>query len=465
MFAQLMLGHPRALPFSPRMPEQPPASRERAGAVSALALLLAINLFNYIDRYILAAVIPPLSTEFGLREEQAGLLASAFLYAYMIGAPLMGRLAERVSRWWIIAGSVAVWSLASGWTGLATGFTMLLITRVFVGIGEAGYGPAAPALISDYFPVERRGKVMALFYIAIPVGSALGFVFGGKINELWGWRWAFYLVVPPGLLLAALCLLRREPRAAPRAGVPGEKRSFIADAKTLLRIPSYALNTAAMTAMTFAIGGISFWIPKYMQQRLAIHEGLGPLIAVEHATRVESPMMRAQLTQLLTDANTTFGVIVVAAGIIATFLGGWLADKLRPRWSGAYFWLSGIAILLAFPCTLGMIWLPFPYAWIAVFFAVFFLFFNTGPANTALANVTSSKIRATAFALNIFLIHALGDAISPPLIGWVKRVTNWDTAFVLVSLMMVLASALWMLAARHLERDEAAAGETQPPLT
>lgn len=438
------------------MEDRHPAQGARAGATSALALLLVINLFNYADRYILAAVVPPLSSEFGLKEEQAGLLASAFLYAYMIGAPLLGRLAERVSRWWIVGASVAVWSLASGWTGLATGFTMLLITRIFVGIGEAGYGPAAPALISDYFPVERRGKVMALFYIAIPVGSALGFVFGGKINELWGWRWAFYLVVPPGLLLALLCFLRREPRPSPISH-DGAKRSFIADAKKLLRIPSYLLNTAAMTAMTFAIGGISFWIPKYMQQRLAIHEGLGPLLAVEHATHVESPMMREHLTKLLTDANTIFGVIVVISGIIATFTGGWLADKLRPRWRGAYFALSGIAMLLAFPCTLAMIWLPFPYAWIAVFFAVFFLFFNTGPANTALANVTSSKFRATAFALNIFLIHALGDAISPPLIGWVKRVTNWDTAFVLVSLMMILASVLWFIAARHLGRDEDAA--------
>lgn len=437
------------------MAEQTESKKARPGAVSALVLLLVINLFNYIDRQVLAAVEPPLSAEFGLDGEQAGLLASAFLYAYMIGAPLCGRLAERMSRWWIIAISVTIWSLASGWTGLATSFGMLLVTRILVGFGEAGYGPAAPALIADYFPIERRGKVMALFYLAIPVGSALGYVVGGLINSWWGWRWAFYLVVPPGLLLAALCLTRREP---PRSSVvPSAKRSFIADAKTLLRIPSYLLNTAGMTAMTFAIGGISFWIPKYMLMRKLVDLGLEPRLRVEQALGSISPYMQEQMNNILNDVNFTFGVIVVVAGFISTILGGWLGDKLRSRWRGSYFVISGFAIALAFPCTLGMISFPFPYTWAAVFGAVFFLFFNTGPANTALANVTSSRMRATAFALNIFLIHALGDAISPPLIGWIAHRTSWDVAFITVSLMMVLASVFWLIGARYLGRDETAA--------
>ena len=226
-----------------------------------------------------------------------------------------------------------------------------------------------------------------------------------------------------------------------------EKRSFRADAKTLLHIPSYLLNTAAMTAMTFAIGGISFWIPKYMTQRLALQSGLQTRVALGDVSALD------QATKLLTEVNTTFGVIVVIAGILSTFAGGWLGDKLRPRIRGAYFIVSGAAILLAVPCTLAMLWLPFPYAWFAVFGAVFFLFFNTGPANTALANVTSSRMRATAFALNIFLIHAFGDAVSPPLVGWVKKNSSWDTAFGLVSLMMVLASALWFIGARYLAAD------------
>ena len=162
-------------------------------------------------------------------------------------------------------------------------------------------------------------------------------------------------------------------------------------------------------------------------------------------------------------ATGTWTQALIARGIEVTpwrpancgFTVDW-SEIFRPRFAGAYFTVSGVAILLAFPCTLAMLKLPFPYAWIAVFGAVFFLFFNTGPANTALANVTSPAMRATAFAINIFLIHAFGDALSPPLIGWVKSHTNWDTAFTLVSLMMVLASALWFIAARYLGADTAA---------
>ena len=427
------------------MDQKPPHASTHRDARRALWLLLAINLFNYIDRQVLAAVEPPLSAHFHLSEAQAGSLASAFLYAYMIGAPVFGRLAEKTSRWWIVGGSVAVWSLATGWTGLAWSIPMLFASRVLVGIGEAGYGPAAPALISDYFPIERRATVMALFYLAIPVGSALGYVIGGQVNEWLDWRWAFWVLLPPGLLLAGLALLMKEPQSP--ASKVARQHDFRADAMKLLRIPSFVLNTAAMTAMTFAIGGISFWIPKYMTLRVADQHGLTALAALGNLGALD------QVKKLLTEVNTTFGIIVVIGGILSTFVGGWLGDRLRPRFPGAYFLTSGSAILLAFPCTLAMLKLPFPYAWYAVFGAVFFLFFNTGPANTALANVTDPRMRATAFAVNIFLIHAFGDAISPPLVGWVKNHTTWDTAFVLVSLMMVLASTLWFIGARYLGAD------------
>ena len=412
----------------------------------ALVLLIVINLFNYIDRQVLAAVEPLLSAEFKLTETQAGGLASAFLYAYMVGAPILGRLAEKWSRWWLIGGSIAVWSLASGATGLATSFAALVIARVCVGIGEAGYGPAAPALLADYFPIEKRGRIMAFFYVAIPVGSALGYIYGGQISALLNWRWAFWLVLPPGLVLTFLCWRMPDPpRLTPADNAP--RRSFFRDARGLLRVPSYVFNTAAMTAMTFAIGGISFWIPKFMSGRVALSRGLDP-----------EQLDGAVRAQILGEVNTTFGIIVVVAGIASTLLGSFIAEKLSKRHSGAYFLTSGGAILFAFPATLAMLHLSFPWAWVAVFCAVFFLFFNTGPANTALANVTSTRVRATGFALNIFAIHAFGDAISPLLVGWIKAETgSWNVAFGLVSVMMVLASGFWLIGARYLGRDTAAA--------
>lgn len=406
----------------------------------ALALLLSINLFNYLDRQVLAAVLPSLKTEFLAGDPnqngKAGLLTTAFLVSYMCFAPVFGWLADRFSRWVLVGFSVALWSLASGWSGLAGSFTVLLITRAFVGIGEAGYGPAAPTIIADLFPLERRGRALSWFYLAIPVGGALGYAFGGKVADTLGWRWAFYLVVPPGLLLAVWALFMKDHRRGPSANAStgeAKPRANVKQMFELFRIRSYLLNTAAMTAMTFAMGGISTWMPDYIYHHRS----------TEFAARPD----------LLGHINLTFGAITASAGLLATLFGGWLGDRLRTRYPGAYFLVSGGAIFFSFPATVGMLYLPFPTAWVLIFFAVFFLFVNTGPANTALANVTPPTVRATAFALNILIIHALGDAISPPLIGWIADRSSMTTAFLAVSGTMVIASVLWLVGARFLPAD------------
>lgn len=408
---------------------------------SALALLLAINLFNYIDRYILAAVLPKLEEAFFLPGDplafaKLGSLQTAFLLSYMLMAPVFGWLADRRSRWLLIAGAVALWSIASGWSGLATSFTALLITRIFVGIGEAGYGPAAPTIIADLYGIKRRGFVLSLFYLAIPVGSAIGYGFGGKVAEHLDWRWAFWLVVPPGLILAALCLFQRDPRPVRDPAVPRPKVPLGA----LLRIPSYVWNTAAMTALTFAIGGISFWIPHYIYRERAGDFPGGPNLG---------------------NITLIFGAITAVAGLAATLGGGWLADRLRARIPTAYFTMSGIAVCIAFPCSVAMLLTPFPWAWGFLFMSVFFLFCNTGPSNTALANTTPPEIRAMAFAVNIFAIHALGDAISPPLIGWVAGKAGMTSAMLLVSATTLIAGACWFNGARYLVRDTEAVEKAQ----
>src|SRR5436853_6325545 len=211
-------------------------------AWTALALLLGINLFNYIDRQVLAAVEPQIRETFfatGDRNAMAitGVLGTAFLVTYMLAAPALGWLSDRFSRWIIVGSAVILWSLASGASGLAATFSALLITRLFVGIGEGGYGPAAPTVLADLFSLQTRGRVMAVFCAAIPVGSALGYVLGGWISEHLGWRWAFYLVAPPGLLLGLLCFSQRDPRAR---GIvrPEAQRASREDYLTLFRTPS-----------------------------------------------------------------------------------------------------------------------------------------------------------------------------------------------------------------------------------
>jgi len=404
----------------------------------ALSLLLAINLFNYIDRYVLAAVEPEIRHTFFHGDDptamaRTGGLATAFLVSYMVLAPLFGLLADRFSRWILIGTSVALWSVATGASGLAATFGVLLLTRVFVGIGEAGYGPSAPTIIADLYPVEKRGRMLSFFYMAIPVGSALGYVLGGMIGSKYGWRTAFYVVVPPGLLLAFLCSLMRDPREPRAAAGPKRRAPGLAAVPDLLRIPSYRYNTLAMTAMTFAIGGMAFWIPSYIFEHRAAEFPPSP--------------------NLLGTINSTFGAITAVGGLLATLAGGWAGDKLRAKFPGAYFLVSGGGMLLAFPATIAMLHVPFPGAWVCIFIAIFFLFFNTGPSNAALANVSPPHIRATAFALNILAIHLFGDAFSPPLIGWIAGKTSMDTAFLVVSGMILLASGFWFWGARHLGRD------------
>jgi MFS family permease len=414
------------------MSQSPAHASRLATPRAALILLLAINLFNFVDRQVLAAVVEPIQKDLHATNEQMGRTATAFLLSYMLLSPIFGALADRVSRWLLVAIGVALWSLASGATGLASSYTALLITRCFVGVGEAAYGPVAPTLLSDMYPVARRGQILSIFYIAIPVGSALGYVLGGAVAERLGWRWAFYLVVPPGLLLAAMSMFMPEPRRGAADSKPKpNRRATWPDYLALLKNRSYVLDTLGLAAMTFAVGGIGFWMPTY----------------IEKTGQAGS----------LKSINLIFGLIVVVSGLFATLAGGWAGDRLRSRFPGAYFLVCGIGMLVGFPLFLIMIYVPFPYAWIFLFLSVFCLFFNTGPGNAIMANVTHPSIRATAFALNILVIHSLGDAISPMLIGAVADHWSLRAGFLLVSATMVLGGVLWLWGARYLEEDTARA--------
>jgi predicted MFS family arabinose efflux permease len=429
-----------------------------------LTLLLLINLFNYIDRFVLAAVVPKIRAEFlapddNWAEAKMGALSTAFMVSYMIFAPIFGLLADRMSRWWLIAIGVAVWSIASGTSGLATGFVVLLITRILVGVGEAVYGPAAPALISDLYPVSRRGTVLAWFYAAIPVGAALGFMLGGLslgyTERLFGapnWRWAFYLVVPPGLLFAIACLFMREPPRGQSDALAEPHHASWADYAIILRTPSYVFATLGYTAMCFVQGGVGFWTPSYV-----------------HMNRGQPDLEKV---------NSIFGAILVVGGLLSTLIGGWVGDRLRGRLPGSYLSVSGWGALLAFPLLLVFLVVDFPYAWVLIFLVIFWMFFNTGPINTVLANVVHPSVRASGFALNILVIHLFGDAVSPTIMGylaglgrrmvadglvsgrmadWMSRRDGMDFSIGFTSLFLLLAGVLWLWGARYLERDTALA--------
>src|SRR5947208_16342271 len=177
-----------------------------------LAVLTLINLFNYLDRWIVAALAESMKhSELHLSDTQLGLLMTGFLVVYMLAAPVFGVLGDRRSRPRLLGLGVGIWSIATALGGLASSYVGLFAARAAVGIGEAAYGTISPALLADYFPRKRRGRVLAIFFAAIPIGSALGYIVGGLVDHYYGWRQAFFVAGIPGLVLALLVLRLYDP--------------------------------------------------------------------------------------------------------------------------------------------------------------------------------------------------------------------------------------------------------------
>jgi MFS family permease len=275
-----------------------------------------LNFVNYIDRYILAAVLPRVKTDLGLSDFQLGLLGGAFMFASLLTSPVFGQLGDRLSRTKLMAVGVGLWSLATAAAGLARNFLQMFSARATVGVGEASYATIAPALISDYFPRRLRGRVFSVFYLAIPAGSAVGYLLGGFLEQRFGWRAAFLAVGLPGLVLASLTLTAPDPprgiQDAEDAPAPvGSLRDTLA---ALLRNRLYVLTVLGYAAYTFAVGGLSFIVPLYLNRE----RGLS-----------------------LASADLMLGVITLVTGIVGTF-GGFLGDALARRVRQAYLYVRSL---------------------------------------------------------------------------------------------------------------------------
>jgi MFS transporter, Spinster family, sphingosine-1-phosphate transporter len=413
------------------------AAQPRAWLVSAgwgLAILTLINLFNYLDRFIVASLFESLKhSELAPSDRQLGFLMSAFLIVYMLAAPVFGALGDRRSRSRprLIAFGVACWSLATALSGLAGSYLALIIARASVGIGEAAYGTIAPSLLADYFPASRRGRVMAIFFCAIPIGSALGYVIGGLIDERFGWRMAFFVAGTPGLMLAALCLLLPDsPRGQQDGPAPvgaGVKHTGVAATPRvtywrLIRDRPYLLTVLGYAAYTFAVGGLGAWMPAFLERVRGLSEK---------------------------EATQGFGAIVVVTGFVGTFAGGWLGDYCLRYTRRAYMWLCGISMLLATPFVWAALTTSAPIA-LALYMVIaqFLIFLSTGPINAAIVNMVSPLERASAIALSVFAIHLLGDVISPPIIGAISDVASLGQAVKIVPVAVLVSGLVWCLAAR-----------------
>jgi MFS family permease len=391
------------------------AQTTRAYATAVLVVLTAINFLNYIDRYVLAAVLESVSLDFGLADADSGLLGLMFIVVYSLASPFTGWLGDRGTRKYLVVGGVGLWSLATVGCGYADSYGELLVMRALVGVGEAGYATVAPAMIADVFEPQRRGRMLAYFYLAIPVGSALGFVLGGWVAGNWeslvspdalawlgladasdpGWRLAFLVAGAPGLLFALVALLQREPirggqDAESERGEPGHDNPWLA-IKRLFRSPAFRTTTGGMILMVFTMGGLAFWMPTFLQRAHGIDES---------------------------EAGTMFGAVTVIAGLAATLIGGWLGDRAFARAQGGYLRISGWGLILATPFALLTALVGDLYTALAfVFAAEFFLFINTGPLNATLVGCVPANLRASSIAINVLFIHMFGDALSPYLMG------------------------------------------------
>jgi MFS family permease len=382
---------------------------------TALVLLTALNLLNYVDRSVLFAVQPLVQSEFHLTNAQVGYLTSAFLIFYMIAAPFVGPLADRFSRKKIIVGGAIFWSGLTLLTAVTHTYTELLIRHTLVGIGEATFVTIAPTFVSDLFPEEKRGRILGIFYLAIPVGTAAGYLLGGHLGVSHGWRFPFYIAAAPGFLLALAILFLHEPERGQFDKHPEKETPERSSILGLVRNPAFWTATLGMATMTFAMGGIQVWMPTFLSRARGY---------------------------TLESANFMFGIIIVLDGIVASLAGGWLGDYLLPRMKGSYYLVSAASMALGIPFMIVALFNRGPLMLPALAISAFFLLLNTSPLNAAVINSVGAHIRATALAVNIFMIHILGDVPSPTLMGVVADKRSLQAAFVLPVVAMILSSAI-----------------------
>ncbi len=382
-------------------------------ARTALLTLTALNLLNYVDRNVLFAVQPLVQDEFHVSKTQIGYLTSAFLGFYMIAAPFIGPLADRYSRKLIIGLGAIFWSGLTLLTAFTHTYTELLIRHTLVGIGEATFVTIAPTFVADLFAEERRGRILGVFYLALPVGSAAGYLLGGNLGPHYGWRFPFYIAAAPGFLLAIAVLFLKEPKRGQFDSVKETRdRATVA---SLASNPAFLTATLGMAAMTFSLGGIQVWMPQF-------------LYSERHYS--------------LANANFIFGIIIVIDGILAALIGGWLGDYLLRRMKSSYYLVSAASMALGVPVMIVALFVKGRVMVPAIALAAFFLLLNTSPLNAAVINSVGAHIRATAIAVNIFVIHILGDVPSPTMMGWVADRRSLQAAFVLPVIAMIISAAI-----------------------
>lgn len=415
-----------------------------------LIFLTIVNTLNFFDRYIVQSVEPMLKEEFALSNSQSGMLGAAFVLGYFVFSPLFGYLGATRDRRWLMGIGLFAWSLSTAMTGMAQGFISFVIARVLVGVGEASFGSIVPGYLKSRIPDSiRLNNALSIFFVAIPVGSALGYIAGGEMAALWGWRSVFLAAAVPGVALS-LGFFRMAPElrvaaagtATPQAlGASGPLRKlfegvsgFLSGTRQVFARPDLRYTIFGYILNSFALNGVAMFVVRH-------GEGLG--MATD-------------------DVTATFGSILVVTGFLGTLGGGFLASKFAARRSnqihGLLVFISTTTLLGA-PC-LGAAFLARSPEWFfgACFVAEIALFAGVAPLNSVLVQRSPRGLETLTQGVTIFLINLFGAAAGMVVIGWVtdrlQRLASVGSeadalalALQVTTLAMILSGLLWCIAA------------------
>jgi MFS transporter, Spinster family, sphingosine-1-phosphate transporter len=422
--------------------------------IAVVTLLTGLNFINYLDRFIVAAVLPRIQADLGLSNFEGGLLATVFLLGYFVTSPIFGILGDRLPRKFLIAAGVATWSIATVASGFSNSLVTLVIARAFVGIGEASYATLAPTIIDDISPPHQKGRMLAIFFVAIPIGSAAGYLLGGYVQKVWGWREAFFIGGGPGVVLALLCLALDEPK---RKLAAAKDATMGAVVRVLAKIKQYRRGVLGYCAHTASIGAFAYWAPKFLSARFG-DQFQAPF---ETGVAVTKEMIEKRDEAILSTANFYFGVITVVAGAIGTVVGGRMADRAirglpaappdadethvaNRQAANAQLYVCAVGVAIAFPLAAAAFLVPDAWMFFALAgIAEIGLFMSTAPINAILLRTAPPIMRASAMAVAIFAIHLFGDLWSPSLVGLFLDYLPLALAMMALPLGFAIATYVW----------------------
>ena len=424
-----------------RDPRKPTKSAYCAQVIKSpsaiLALLTLLNLLNYFDRFVVNAVGPKIQEELGTGSAGLGLVTSVFMLGYFLTSPAFGWLGDRYPRKGLIAAGIAAWSIATAASGFARSLVMLLVMRAIVGVGEASYATLAPTIIDDVAPTAQKSRWFGVFYVAISVGSALGVVIGANLERHYGWRNAFFIAGGPGIIAALSMLFVEEPKRERNTAQGGLLEGLLRDGRVLAKSRIYLATVAGYIAQTFALGGFIAWAVPFLYRKHCLD---------------------------LHIAGDTFGAVTIVSGIIGTIIGSVLSDRIpgadRTR---ACLSVCAVSSLVATPLAFAALLAPSSTGFLALLgLCELAVFASMAPTNMAILKSVPSSLRASAMAASIFVMHLLGDVISPPIVGAVSDAMHDGTTqcssskglslgMLILPVALGLSAVFWGLGARSKE--------------